>query len=366
MGSLNASGQAPPVGPCAGYAPNLRRGQSAETNPVEAFADVFAREGDHRFEELLTVLPAAIYTTDMDGRITFYNDMAVELAGRRPNVGDRWCVTWKLYHPDGRPMPHEECPMAIALREKRPVFGHEAIAERPDGTRIWFTPYPMPLRDSNGVMTGAINMLVDISFRKEAELQQKLMMDELNHRVKNTLATIQSLLAQSARSATTVEDYHKTVEGRMLAMSRAHDQLSRRNWKNAELGELLRSVLSPYARGDNILFSGEPVHLPPRAALSLSMAFHELATNAERFGALSTSQGKVDVRWDVERKDTQRLLRLNWTEKFGPQVEPILKRGFGVRFLERGIQAELRGKTAVEFPPSGVNCAMEIPLANVE
>ena len=125
---------------------------------------------DRRFRELLQALPAAIYTTDAAGRITFYNDAAATLWGCHPELGKtEFCGTWKLYWPDGTPMPHDECPMALALREKRPNRGMEAIAERPDGVRVPFIPYPSPLFDDVGVMTGAVNMLVDITERKQAE-----------------------------------------------------------------------------------------------------------------------------------------------------------------------------------------------------
>ena len=123
-----------------------------------------------RLRAMLDALPAAVYTTDANGRITYFNAACVEFSGRTPVLGsDHWCVTWKLYHPDGTPMPHDACPMAIALKEGRAVRGAEAIAERPNGTRVWFTPYPTLLRDADGRVTGAINMLVDITERKAAE-----------------------------------------------------------------------------------------------------------------------------------------------------------------------------------------------------
>jgi PAS domain S-box-containing protein len=123
-----------------------------------------------RFREMIDALPAAVYTTDAEGRLTHFNPAAVKFSGREPQLGsDQWCVTWKLFYPDGRPMPHDECPMAIALKEGRIIEGVEAIAERPDGTRRWFTPYPTPLRDSQGNIIGGINMLLDITERKEAE-----------------------------------------------------------------------------------------------------------------------------------------------------------------------------------------------------
>jgi PAS domain S-box-containing protein len=127
-------------------------------------------KNDFRCDELLQALPAAVYTTDAAGRITFYNEAAAALWGYRPELGkSEWCGSWRLYWPDGRPMPHGECPMAIALKEKRPIRGAEATAERPDGTRIPFLAYPTPLWDETGELTGAVNTLVDITDRKKVE-----------------------------------------------------------------------------------------------------------------------------------------------------------------------------------------------------
>jgi PAS domain S-box-containing protein len=122
------------------------------------------QENERRFREMLDALPAAVYTTDAEGRLTYFNPAAVEFSGRTPELGtDQWCVTWKLYYSDGTPMPHDECPMAIALKENRVVRGAEAVAERPDGKRIWFEPYPTPLRDDEGRVVGGINMLLDVT-----------------------------------------------------------------------------------------------------------------------------------------------------------------------------------------------------------
>ncbi|MGH6926722.1 MAG: PAS domain S-box protein, partial [Dongiaceae bacterium] len=128
------------------------------------------RESERQSRELIAALPGAMYTTDAAGRITFYNEAAVELWGHRPALGtSEWCGSWRLYWPDGSPMPHDECPMALALKEKRPIRGMEAVAERPDGSRVPFIPFPTPLFDASGTLAGAVNMLVDISDRKRAE-----------------------------------------------------------------------------------------------------------------------------------------------------------------------------------------------------
>lgn len=130
----------------------------------------FDDPGERRFREMIDALPAAIYTTDAEGRLTHFNPAAVEFSGRVPDLGtDQWCVSWKMFWPDGTPLPHDQCPMAVALKEGRIVDGTEAIAERPDGTRVWFTPYPRPLHDAEGRIVGGINMLLDITERKQAE-----------------------------------------------------------------------------------------------------------------------------------------------------------------------------------------------------
>lgn len=137
-------------------------------------------ENEHHFREMIDALPAAIYITDAEGRLTHFNRAAVEFSGREPQLGsDQWCVTWKLYYPDGTPMPHEECPMAAALKEGRSINGAEVIAERPDGKRVWFEAYPSPLRNDEGKIAGGINMLIDITERKQAEKQFRRSEQEL-------------------------------------------------------------------------------------------------------------------------------------------------------------------------------------------
>ena len=139
--------------------------QAIERQPKSQSCD---RDG--YFHDLLDALPTCIYTTDANGRINFFNQAAVEFSGRTPEIGsDQWCVTWRLYWPDGRPMAHDECPMARVLKEDRPIRGEEAIAERPDGTRVPFMPYPTPLHDAAGRLVAAVNTLVDLTARKEAE-----------------------------------------------------------------------------------------------------------------------------------------------------------------------------------------------------
>ena len=142
---------------------------AATPEEIVGSARAAARLGADELEALLARQPAPIYLTDAEGWITWYNQACVDFAGRTPNVGeDRWCVTWRLYNEDGTHLPHDACPMAVAVRERREVRGAVALAERPDGTRVMFTPYPTPLMDEAGEIAGAVNILIDVTDRRQA------------------------------------------------------------------------------------------------------------------------------------------------------------------------------------------------------
>jgi PAS domain S-box-containing protein len=317
---------------------------------------------ERRLRELLEALPAAIYTTDARGRITFYNQAAVNLAGREPVLGsDQWCVTWKLYWPDGTPMAHDQCPMAIALRENRAVRGGEAIAERPDGTRVPFIPYPTPLRDGEGRLLGAINMLVDITDRKDADARQKVLIDELNHRVKNSLATVQSLAAQTAKHASSLQDFSTRFEARVISLAKAHDLLTKRSWISVPLESLLQDIVAPYSSdADRLRIGGPTLELNPRAALSLTMVLNELATNAAKYGALAAPSGTLSVQWEISSGDR---ISLEWLEQGGRRVSEPTRRGFGTRLIQRCIERDLDGSLDLRFDETGVRCLMAMPIA---
>jgi PAS domain S-box-containing protein len=323
------------------------------------------REREHRLHQILNAIPAAIYMTDADGRITFYNEAAVEFSGRRPTLGsDEWCVTWRLYETDGTPLPHDQCPMAVALKEQREVRGAEAVAERPDGTRVPFIPFPTPLRDHSGKVVGAVNMLVDITARKQAEEQQQALIHELNHRVKNTLAVVQSLALQTFRSSPQPADFVDKFQGRLMALSKAHDLLTQRCWVRLGIGELLDAELEPYAIAgqQRIKRDGVEILLSPRVALTLGMVLHELATNAAKYGALCSPAGRIDIRWMTGETAAQPSLHFEWRESGGPAVSEPAQKGFGTRFIERGVVRDLGGRLDLRFERDGLQCRFEFPL----
>jgi PAS domain S-box-containing protein len=325
-----------------------------------------ARAAEQNARDVLEALPAAIYTTDAEGRITFFNQAAVAFSGRTPTIGtDEWCVTWRLYEEDGTPLPHDQCPMAVSLKEGRPIRGVQAIAERPDGTRVPFMPYPTPLFDPDGKVVGGINMLVDISALKDAEQEQRILIDELNHRVKNTLSTIQSLSSQTLRSTPDPAEFVLKFQGRVIALAKAHDLLTKRRWTSVSLGELIDQEVFPSVAADplRLVLDGPEITLSPRIGLSLGMVLHELSSNAQNFGSLQSETGAVRLKWTVSKaEDGQTRLHISWVEHGGPAIEEPSRHGFGCRLIERTITNDLDGWVKASFPESGFRCELEFPL----
>ena len=330
----------------------------------EVGAQAALRERERRFRELLEALPAAVYTTDAEGRITYFNEAAAELWGQRPVLGvTRWCGSWKLFLPDGSPLPPGMCPMAIALKEDRPLRGLEAVAERPDGTRVPALTYPTPLHDESGRLVGAVNMLVDITERKRAEEQQALLVRELHHRVKNTLATVQAIMGSTARSADTIEEFKTALIGRIGALAKTHRLLTDEVGA-VTFGDLLHNELDAFDDGSDgrITLSGPEVYLSANLAVSLGMVVHELTTNAAKYGSLSVYGGKVDVTWSLTTEATRRKLDFRWVESGGPPVAPPARQGFGSRLLEFVLPGQIQAKASAEYHPDGVHIQCLVPL----
>ncbi len=209
----------------------------------------------------------------------------------------------------------------------------------------------------------AIGVAMDITARKRAEEHQRLLINELNHRVKNTLATVQSVASQSLRGARSPEEARAALESRLLALSRAHDVLTRENWESAGLKEIVTQAMLPFTstRAGRVHTSGPDVRLPPRTALAIAMALQELATNAVKYGALSREAGNVEIRWTATRSEERRL-HLTWEERGGPPVTPPKRRGFGTRLIERSLAQDLNGRVVIAFEPTGLICTVDAAL----
>jgi PAS domain S-box-containing protein len=436
---------------------------------------------DDHFREILDEMPAAIYVTDALGRITYFNEAAATLWGHRPTIGtSEWCGSWKLFWPDGRALPHGECPMAIAIKEKRTVRGMEAIAERPNGTRVPFEAYPTPLFNASGAVIGAVNMLIDTSDRKHAEeVKQHLSSivqfsddaivsknlkgmieswntgaerifgyeasevigqsveilippDRLNeetqildrirrgdriehyetvrcrkdgslidisltvspimnahgrvigaskiarditerkrneahisvlareaeHRAKNILATVQATVHLT--QAETVAEFKNAIEGRLQALANVHSLFVESRWSGAKLHDLIAKELAPYRKGNGtrLAVEGPALVLEPSTAQIVAVLFHELTTNAVKYGALSVSKGRIGVSWG--HPEIGRLV-LRWTETGGPGVSPPTREGFGTRVMTSMIR-QARGQIRFDWHPSGLACEITLPI----
>lgn len=442
---------------------------------------------DQHFRQFLESLPIAVYTTDASGMITYFNPAAADFAGREPEIGrDKWCVTHRLFTPDGEPLPHAECPLAIALRENRPVRNVEALAQRPDGTIVPFLPFPTPVRDSEGKVVGAVNALVDlsestrmdavaqrlsaivessfdaivskdlngvittwnngaerlfgyaaeeavgrpvtmlfpagqedeeprilerirrgervesyetirrrkdgslvpvsltispvrnaggrivgaskiardISSAKESEHRIRMLMREVNHRVKNQYAVILSMVRETNKRSDSRDVFERLVRERIMALSRSHDLLVSADWKGATIFELLTAQIKAFAEEERVSMSGPAIVLSPNALQHLGMAFHELGTNSAKYGVLSGTEGTIAVSWDIV--DGKRF-KLTWTETDGPEVQTIGKEGgFGSVVLMRVAPQAVSGTGDLAFGPRGVTWTLEAPLANVD
>ncbi|MBO9708366.1 MAG: GAF domain-containing protein [Caulobacter sp.] len=207
---------------------------------------------------------------------------------------------------------------------------------------------------------------LDVTERKRAEERQRLLVNELNHRVKNTLVSVQSIATQTLRTTPTPEAFRAAFEGRILALSHTHDLLTQQNWEGASLREVFDFELEAFAARERIDFDyAQDLLLSPKATVSLGMAVHELATNALKYGALSTPGGRVKVSWKAEGDLTGDLV-LTWTERGGPPVRPPTRRGFGARLLERGLAGELAAQVDLSYDSLGVTCTMRLPIRALE
>jgi PAS domain S-box-containing protein len=312
--------------------------------------------------ELIEALPCALYTTDASGRITFYNEAAAAIWGRRPELGEEWCGSWKIYASDGTQVPLDQCPMAVAVKERRAVRGIEAIVERPDGTRVSLIPYPTPMYNASGEMIGAVNVLVDISEHKRVEETLELLVGEIKHRIKNTLSTVLAIAAQTFRQAPSQE--YDIFTARLVALASAHDLMTQKNWQSVRVVDIVARAKAPFEQpvAPRFSTSGPEALLASSEAQMLAMALHELSTNAAKYGALSKASGRVALSWAfVGESAARRRLKFDWRESGGPTVEPPERKGFGTTLIEHMLDGN-SGSARLQYLPGGLVCTFELAV----
>uniref|UniRef100_UPI0028A92B9D sensor histidine kinase n=1 Tax=Brevundimonas vesicularis TaxID=41276 RepID=UPI0028A92B9D len=295
-----------------------------------------------------------------DHRFQMHNDAYSQLIGYRDIAGKP--VRQALPELEGQGF-YEFLDSVFATGE--PYEGRESAAQlqrKPDGLleTVYLNFIYQPIRDDAGAVVGIFVQGHDITENVLAAQRQKLMIDELNHRVKNTLATVQSIAIQTARSNTDPASFAETFQSRIMALSHTHNLLTQSHWEGADLRAILEHETEAYGP-TRISLNGPPVALEPAVVLSLGMIFHELATNAAKYGALHTPDGRILIDWGLaDQRD--RKLKLSWREIGGPKVTVPDRRGFGSRLIERNIRHDLAGEIDLVYAPDGLIAELTVPL----
>ncbi len=325
------------------------------TDAIEAQKEL--AESERRFSLLTNLAPAIIFFTDRDGKVEFLNQRWFDYTGQsEQHSGLR---DWeKAVHPDDYGKGADVWRDPAARRAD-----YELRYRRADGAYRWHLVRLEPLIDDRGEVSGWFGAGIDIHELKQGEEHRKLLIDELNHRVKNTLAIVQGLAFQTFRGADAAPEARKAFEGRLSALAGAHNLLTESNWSFADLKSTAAAAMTGCTAAEAVSIDGPAVALSPKQAVSFAMALHELCTNATKYGALSVAGAKVSITWRIDGETDPPTLRLVWRETEGPPVSQPTKRGFGVRLIEQTLAADIGGQARIDFHEGGVVCVIETPLA---
>lgn len=329
-----------------------------------------AVEAERLLDALMRYVPAGItIATAPDVEIVRVSDYGSRLLGRpraqlEGIAADAHVDAYQVFRADsGTPARPEELPLTRAVQGGEIVVNEEWLVANAAGQRVPVLCNAGPIRDEDGRVVAGVITWHDITELKSAQEHQRLLLLELNHRVKNMLATVQAVADQTFHGGAS-EDARQAFSARIVSLARTHDLLARRSWQQAGLHDVVLQALAPFEGAPDPRFdieAGDDVLLQPKAALALSMALHELATNAVKYGALSNGSGRVKVAWEVTRRSSERL-RFSWRESGGPPVRKPGRRGFGSVMIERGLARELNAQVSLDYAPDGLVFQMELPL----
>lgn len=312
-----------------------------------------------RYETALRGSKVTVYTQDRELR---YTSLTNPILGR--SIEDI------LGRTDDELFPSGSGDAIIALKREALSGGHsgraEVCFEEPDGPR-WHDLHAEPLRNESGDIVGLTCASIDVTERKEGEAHLRLLLRELTHRSKNLLAVIQAMARQTARHAGSIDGFLTQFSARLHALAASHDLLVRESWYGASIGELIRSQLSGHLEKNagQVAIEGPDIALKPEAAQNLGLALHELAVNAEKFGALSQPSGCVSITWGQRDTPDGAAVELNWREKMGPKVKARRKKGFGSMVIEHNLARALNAEVNLAFDPEGLCCNVIIPPSQI-
>ena len=312
-----------------------------------AEAEQRLRDSEDHYRHAVELNPQVSWTATPDGLLNRVSNRWRVWTGTT-GLGDSW---GEGLHPDDRARTFEVWAACVASGEPYDI---EHRVKMVDGTYRWARSRAYPRHGPDGAICLWYGNTEDMHERKQAEEHQRLLINELNHRVKNTLATVQAIAFQTLKGDIPLEEARRRFEMRLMALSRAHNMLTEQNWEGASLERVARQSIE-HLPADRFDIGGDAVWVAPRAALALSLAFHELGTNAVKYGALSGEGGRVSIGW---RSEGGRL-RIDWKEQDGPPVVPPGGGGFGTRLIERGLAADLGGEARLQFEPDGLRCLID-------
>jgi len=328
---------------------------------VNVLLDVGAWSASERATQHLAAIVEssedAIISKDLDGTIRSWNRAAEQLLGYTASeIIGKSILT--IIPPDRL---SEETEIITRIRKGESIEHYETVRRRKDGSLVDLSLTVSPVRDRTGKVVGASKIARDISERRQLERVKEHLVNEIKHRVKNTLGTVQAMATQTFRKAPAEE--RNLFVGRLHALADAHDVLTQTNWGDVSFTELAGRALHPFvdAKQKRIEFAGPDAPITPNRALLIAMVLHEMGTNAVKYGALSNDTGTVEVVWTVENGAEGRRLKLVWTEKGGPAVPTPERKGFGSRMIEHAIRGE-QGVSSFEFDPKGLVCRIEMPV----
>jgi PAS domain S-box-containing protein len=329
-------------------------------------ADLIERtQAEERFRWLASIVESsddAIVGKNIDGVITSWNNSAERLFGYTVHeVVDKPVTV--LFPPDRH--DEERTILERIMRGER-IEHYETVRRRKDGSLIDVSLTISPVKNAEGKIVGASKIARDITGRKRAEAREKMLMGELDHRVKNVLARVAMVMMSSRHASSSIDEFTQSLGGRINAMAAAHALLSKGRWHGVGLDGLVRNQLAPYASGANITISGTDVMLSPVATQAVAMVLHELVTNAAKYGALSVPTGQVLVNWERRANgDDAANLVFVWRELGGPPTAAEVQSGYGTRLIRELVPYDLGGTVDLQFAATGVSCKIEFPLTQV-
>jgi PAS domain S-box-containing protein len=317
---------------------------------------------------LLDAAADGFYCVDREGRTTLCNAAFLRMLGFEREEDVLGKDMHELIHrslPEGFSHSREECPVLKTARNGTHAHVTDEHYLRRDGKGLPVEYWARPIV-REGQIRGAVCTFVDATGHQQSQARQQLMNREMAHRMKNTLAMVQAIVGQTLRRARSPQDAVQSINQRLAALGHAHTALTRTRWGNASIMEVIEGATAAH-RGDanRIVAQGPKMDLGAKAVLAITLALHELSTNAAKYGALSNDSGTVAIDWSVTGGAADSRFRLSWTERGGPPVSPPQQRGFGSRLIADSVGADLKGETKLSFDPDGVTWILDAPLSTV-